>query len=285
MENGADIHSADDEGSAVIHYAAYSFEAHDTLKFLIEKGCGKDVDLRDTHGSTPVHLASRSPRGRPSLEILLQHGGQVNVQDKNLCTPLHWAAFYCDHKLAEVLLKAGSNVNTPDIQKCTPLHLAYSKPRIFKLLLEHGADVTVLDDKSQTPVHYALHYDLFDVKKMLQDLNIAFDFPESKCDVALIWAPSFSVVAPLPSPSTSAAQSDADSDDMDRNKTHPYSDTTNDRSADSNNTENQNTRINGRTAVAAELHPETGHQVEMEKEALDEMELSQVCKGAGSYIS
>ena len=76
-----------------------------------------------------MHLSTRRPC-RGSLPLVLKHWNkeQINVTDKNLRTPLHWAAIATASKEAagniQLLLKRGAKTDLSDVEGKVPLHWA-----------------------------------------------------------------------------------------------------------------------------------------------------------------
>ncbi|MBV9505656.1 MAG: ankyrin repeat domain-containing protein [Acidobacteriia bacterium] len=59
-----------------------------------------------------------------SARALLEHHADVNAQQGDGTTALHWAAYHDDIAIADALIRAGARVNTPNDLGSTPLHLA-----------------------------------------------------------------------------------------------------------------------------------------------------------------
>ena len=92
------------------------------------------------------------------IEVLLHHGVDVNVQDNEGNTPLHWAVKQRRLKIIRVLLHHGVDVNVQDNEGNTPLHWAVKRScrETTKVLLRYGADITVRDKYDKTPLKLAL---------------------------------------------------------------------------------------------------------------------------------
>lgn len=72
---------------------------------------------------------------------MLDAGADINHQEVNGKTALHWAVRYNQVELTKVLLEAGADVTIKDKEEKTPLHFAASgweSPRVIKLLLDYG---------------------------------------------------------------------------------------------------------------------------------------------------
>jgi len=72
-----------------------------------------DVNSQDDNGLTPLHWAV--DRGNKDLaELLILRKANIDAQDEELATPLHYAVD-CDHAdLVALLLHAGANPNVPN---------------------------------------------------------------------------------------------------------------------------------------------------------------------------
>jgi ankyrin repeat protein len=129
---------------------------------------GADAKFRDVNLRTPlVHAVAGG-----SLEIvrlLLKHNADVNSQDKDGLTAMHWIfTFLRDSSKGEfpqivrLLLKHGANPNVRNNNRRTPLHLVSSwslvslRLEVARMLLAHGADVGAVDEEGQTPLQDAL---------------------------------------------------------------------------------------------------------------------------------
>jgi len=94
------------------------------------------------------------------VESLKEHERDINTQDENGWTMLHYAAANNDEASVKLLIECGTDVNAQDENKRTPLHLAavLSGIGIVKYLVENGADFNVQDKHGYTPLCYALAY-------------------------------------------------------------------------------------------------------------------------------
>ncbi|ESO02505.1 hypothetical protein HELRODRAFT_65532, partial [Helobdella robusta] len=73
----------------------------------------------------------------------LRKGPQVNCQDLNGETPLHFAALNDHKKVVEILLKLQASANIADQKGCYPLHLAAwrGNAEICYVLLTQGPSI------------------------------------------------------------------------------------------------------------------------------------------------
>ncbi|XP_053570049.1 ankyrin repeat and SOCS box protein 4 isoform X3 [Bombina bombina] len=80
--------------------------------------------------------------------MLLDYGANVNSRDEDFKSPLHKAAWNCDHVLLHMMLEAGAEANSMDVNGCAPqqyvLKVTSVRPAgqpdiCYQLLLNHGA--------------------------------------------------------------------------------------------------------------------------------------------------
>uniref|UniRef100_K1Q9H1 Ankyrin repeat and protein kinase domain-containing protein 1 n=1 Tax=Magallana gigas TaxID=29159 RepID=K1Q9H1_MAGGI len=95
--------------------------------------------------------------------ILIKAGADINLTDRNSCSPLYKAAFHGRPVLIEMLLKAGADINQADKEGQTPLYICvqnafvHSSYAAVECLLSAGAsinsDVNKLDNHGRTPLY------------------------------------------------------------------------------------------------------------------------------------
>ena len=150
LDHGADANWHDDSYWTPIHNAtAFSRKIGICLILL-------------THGSDSIPAATEegyAPASYPNylqtMRLLLQHGADVNAQDKDHLTPLHWASRRRRLKDIRLLLDHNANIDAEDKKGITPLHLASSNlgADVISLLLDRGADPNAEDKEGSTPLH------------------------------------------------------------------------------------------------------------------------------------
>lgn len=131
---------------------------------------GADVNAEDAELRTALHFAARENHTLIAV-ILLERGADVDAKAKDGRTPLHEAAYYGCTEICEPLLEHGADVNAKDKKEFTPLHLAVLEGYVgvVELLLEHGADVNAKDFRGNTAYDYASEYDdLQDCRSLLE---------------------------------------------------------------------------------------------------------------------
>ncbi|XP_042551222.1 inversin isoform X2 [Dipodomys spectabilis] len=120
---------------------------------------------KDLEEMTPLHLATRhkSPK---CLALLLKFmaPGEVDTQDKNKQTALHWSAYYNNPEHVKLLIKHDSNIGIPDVEGKIPLHWAAnhkdpSAVHTVRCILDAAPTESLLnwqDYEGRTPLHFAV---------------------------------------------------------------------------------------------------------------------------------
>ena len=92
------------------------------------------------------------------LLSLIESGADLNSQDKNGNSPLHWASKKHEHiDIALALIEKGTDLNIQNNFGNTPLHLAsrYGNKNITLTLIKNGADIEIENSLSYTAFELA----------------------------------------------------------------------------------------------------------------------------------
>ena len=128
-----------------LHIAAYLGDLQRVEKFI---DGGANLDANDREGQTALHYAAKAGQ-IPVAKLLIANGADVNAGE---WTPLQEAAYH-SKEMVELLLAKGADINTG---KWTPLHSAvYGHNEIVELLIAKGANVNARDGFGRTPLFYA----------------------------------------------------------------------------------------------------------------------------------
>ena len=177
------------EGMAPIHIASMKSKTDITRLLLNKKGIPCDPNLRAGNGRTALHAACFCG-DLDTVRILLScKNCDVNCQDMEGATPLHYASSGKSLKHAQGILSFGTPSDTSYIEitkailaveKCdpnsklldgsTPLHVACKTGFVesAKLLIERsGCNPNSTDEDGNTPLHIACYKNNSDVAELL----------------------------------------------------------------------------------------------------------------------
>ncbi|RQM17729.1 hypothetical protein DD237_001228 [Peronospora effusa] len=116
----------------IFHYASTG----DVDKLTSALNKGEDINAQDLEGRTMMHWAVDRDQ-QLIVKELLRRNASPNIQDADGMTPLHYAA-NCDHEeLAQLLVKHGALVDVEDVDGDTPLTTASSQA--LHLVMADGA--------------------------------------------------------------------------------------------------------------------------------------------------
>ncbi|XP_072109601.1 inversin isoform X2 [Mobula birostris] len=181
LKAGANVNKADRSQRTALHLAAQKGNYRFMKALLGRRANWMQKDLEEM---TPLHLATRhkSPK---CLALLLKFmaPGEVDTQDRNKQTALHWSAYYNHPEHVKLLIKHDSNIGIPDVEGKIPLHWAASNKdataiHTVKCILEAAPTESLLnwqDYEGRTPLHFAVadgNEAVVDVLTMYEGCNI-----------------------------------------------------------------------------------------------------------------
>ena len=147
IKQGANVDLQDNYGKTALHYALGSLNfSFEILCCLIEKGA--DVNTGSNDKLTPLMIAAEKGHIN-ALTFLIKFGADVDLQDKNGKTALHYALSGSDVscEILSCLIEMGADVNAGGNINHTPLMIAAEKGHInaVTFLIRNGADVDLQD--------------------------------------------------------------------------------------------------------------------------------------------
>jgi ankyrin repeat protein len=98
------------------------------------------------------------------VQEYIQLGIDVNVQDYQGNTPVHFASSLGHKKILKYLIRSKANVNVKNKFNEIPLHMAINLKTV-KLLLDNGSFKDIKDKSGETPLFYNVKSESFDVIK------------------------------------------------------------------------------------------------------------------------
>uniref|UniRef100_A0A8C0W3Q6 Inversin n=1 Tax=Castor canadensis TaxID=51338 RepID=A0A8C0W3Q6_CASCN len=162
LKAGAVVNKTDHSQRTALHLAAQKGNYRFMKLLLTRRANWMQKDLEEM---TPLHLTTRhkSPK---CLALLLKFmaPGEVDTQDKNKQTALHWSAYYNNPEHVKLLIKHDSNIGIPDVEGKIPLHWAAnhkdpSAVHTVRCILDAAPTESLLnwqDYEGRTPLHFAV---------------------------------------------------------------------------------------------------------------------------------
>ncbi|XP_031434021.1 ankyrin repeat domain-containing protein 55 [Clupea harengus] len=155
-EDPSILECCDGEGSTPLMHAVSGRQV-DTVKLLLKMGAS--INTQDACGRTSLSLATYLG-WLEGCVCLLRNGAKQNIPDKNGRLPLHAATAEIDFRLMAVLLQQSTlcEINHQDNEGMTTLHWAsfHNRPDHVQALLQKGADPTLVDKDFKTALHWAV---------------------------------------------------------------------------------------------------------------------------------
>ncbi|KAF5901922.1 ankyrin repeat domain-containing protein 55, partial [Clarias magur] len=155
-EDPSILECCDSEGSTLLMHAVSGRQV-DTVKLLLKMGAS--INTQDACGRTSLSLATYLG-WLEGCVCLLRNGAKQNIPDKNGRLPLHAATAEVDLRLMAVLLQQSTlcEINHQDNEGMTALHWAsfHNRPEHVQALLQKGADPTLVDKDFKTALHWAV---------------------------------------------------------------------------------------------------------------------------------
>uniref|UniRef100_A0A4W4FNV1 Ion transport domain-containing protein n=1 Tax=Electrophorus electricus TaxID=8005 RepID=A0A4W4FNV1_ELEEL len=159
--------------------SAHVFEVssgHSSLEILRQKS-PELLGWRDELEAVPLHHAAGGGR-LAVIRLIVDTVGteELNAQDEQGRTPLHWAVEKNQHESCMFLLELGADPNILTVALMAPLHLAVSQGHNHLLLLSCSrTDVNLEGDLGNTPVMLACSHN------NCQALQTLFDYGAKLC--------------------------------------------------------------------------------------------------------
>ncbi|KAM6986801.1 ankyrin repeat domain-containing protein 55 [Aplochiton taeniatus] len=198
-EDPSILESCDGEGSTPLMHAV-SGRQLDAVKLLLKMGAS--INTQDACGRTSLSLATYLG-WLDGCVCLLRNGAKQNIPDKNGRLPLHAATAELELKLMAVLLQqsTANEINHQDNEGMTALHWAsfHNRPEHVQALLQKGADPTLADKDFKTALHWAVQSGSKDMCSMILDHSLGssvinYDDENGKTCVHIAAAAGYSVI-------------------------------------------------------------------------------------------
>ena len=127
---------------------------------------GVNLDWQDEEEWTMLHYCVRS--NQPEIaRMLIDAGADLNIQNEFGSTALQLCVLDIRPDIARMLIDAGADLNIQDDGGWTALHLCarWNSPEILRMLIDAGADKTIPNNNGNLPYELARTKEL---KKLLK---------------------------------------------------------------------------------------------------------------------
>ena len=152
------INDADENGDTALMYAVQNNNI-ELVRLLLENGA--DVNIENEQAETALHYAAEQQVNLQILELLLNRGADPNSKDFIGNTPLHISIQNHNLPLCQLLLQNGADpaVQNGEGYGSIFVSLLESQPQILRELLGAGANPNVISENDQlTPLLYLISY-------------------------------------------------------------------------------------------------------------------------------
>ena len=99
-------------------------------------------------------------------DLLIKKGANINIEDKNIATPLEIAVTNDNTDMTKLLLKNGASASN-NSNKLLATAVKNNSTYMVDLLLENGADLNIENEQGKTPLEIAVEKDNADMVKFL----------------------------------------------------------------------------------------------------------------------
>ena len=125
----------------------------DGVQSLIGTGRATSRDVT-ANGTTLLHLASITTNLR-MIKLLIQEGGDVNAQDEDGETPLHWAMGRDgNYEVARLLIENGADIANNTVDGSTPLHTFFNDTVGQILMQDDWIEDTLPNSEGMSIAHF-----------------------------------------------------------------------------------------------------------------------------------
>lgn len=154
VDNGVDI-NAQDKCLDTALLIASRFGRKSAMTELLYLGA--DPNIKNSAGMTALHEVAWMSSNLNLVYYFKLHNADINAQDVNLDTPLHYAVNYGNHRMIQAFSRNGADPNLTNNQGMTALHCAVqlNDTVAIQLLLNYGAEIGIKDFANKTPLDYA----------------------------------------------------------------------------------------------------------------------------------
>ena len=148
ISKGGSVNQQDSTGQTALHWAAVRGSLP-VIETLLRSDA--EIEIKDNRGYTACHVAAQYGQTAALYHLALKWGVDIDKEDGDGRTPIHWAAYKGFADTIRLLLVLDARYSNPDKEGCTPLHWAAIKGNgeACTVLLQ-GGSVNVLNQKDVT---------------------------------------------------------------------------------------------------------------------------------------
>ncbi|XP_015790666.1 rabankyrin-5-like [Tetranychus urticae] len=187
LEFGASVNIQDADGKTPLHIAI--FNQHSTIISLLLCHPSLNLNLRDRNGCTPFATAMSIKNNKAAQEILNRDPNSAEKYDAKGYNFLHTAIKRGDIESVLFLLSINVNIHSrvQDPVQMTPLHLSVEcgSELILRNLLLAGVNINDVTAQKQTALHIAAEHDHSVIASILLEKGIDFNVADINLNNAL----------------------------------------------------------------------------------------------------
>uniref|UniRef100_A0A3Q3IFJ9 Uncharacterized protein n=1 Tax=Monopterus albus TaxID=43700 RepID=A0A3Q3IFJ9_MONAL len=166
----------------LLHFSSPTFHVFPSyVSELLGAAKRVNVNIQDADGLSPLHYAALSGN-KELISLLLEAQAAVDIKDHKGMRPLHYAAWQGKTEPMKMLLKAGSSVNGQSDEGQIPLHLSAQHGHYdgSEMLLQHQSNPCISDSDGKTPLDLACEFGRVGVVQLLLSSNMCAAMLEPK---------------------------------------------------------------------------------------------------------
>jgi len=204
IKAGALFDISDDEGNSSLHLVVVSNGRGRMALMEMLIGLGIDVNLQNESGDTPLNYTLQGRGNNISigmLKKLLSFKTDINLPNKKLKYPLHFAVLRKASEYVRELIYHGGMVDSVDLEGNTPLHKALENKEscnidIIRALLQHGANPNLENEFVGSALYCAIPDswgckknipNLIDIIKLLIEHHASINFKTKSNGTGLLY--------------------------------------------------------------------------------------------------
>ncbi|KZS03583.1 putative Ankyrin repeat domain-containing protein 61 [Daphnia magna] len=184
-------------GRTAMHLACHSDAFYESASKLLKFGFNPNIP--DSNGFVPLHVAALNNSFKIA-KLLIENEAIIDFcENKELKTPLFFAAFSNSVLIVDLLMKMSADANKVDACGQSPLHIAVdiNSEEVTELLLKNGANVNAVDNEKNCPLHIAVFKESLLMVKLLLDARADPNLANSQGQTPLHVAAHLKATCPI----------------------------------------------------------------------------------------